>query len=212
MMEQDFYETFLQRIRFALDAVSYTEKAPDNADAVAAFTPSEGLERLCAVTHAAAGAGGRVFILGNGASNALAAAIALEFALNASVDAVSFTSSAYLTAVNNDDGGASLFTRALQCALRPADLLVAISSSGKSPNILSAIALAAARGCRIATFSAMREDNPARLSGGMNFYVPISTYSGAETAHYALLQMWHERYMAAYLPERLPEKYENRRN
>jgi len=209
MTKQTFYTKLLREIHDALTAVSYTERISD-VPAPATVTLEQGLEKLCAVTRTAADAHARMYILGNGASNALASAMSLEFVQNAGIDAVSFTSSAYLTAMSNDEGGGRLFTCALEHSLRPADMLVAISSSGKSKNILNALQLASSRGCRTVTFTAMQRDNPASIAGDMNFYVPINTYSGAEIAHYTLMQIWYERYMARYLPEKLPEKYANR--
>jgi D-sedoheptulose 7-phosphate isomerase len=64
--------------------------------------------------------------------------------------------------------------------------LVAISSSGKSPNILAATATARERDCRIVTFSGFDEDNGLRSTGDVNFYVRSREYGFVEIAHLSL--------------------------
>lgn len=209
MMNKTFCIDYLKEIELALASVSCV-KRDSTTKKVEDLSILEALNYLCIFTHERSKEGGRVFILGNGASNALASAMTLEFVQNAEVDCTSFTSSAYLSAMYNDKGGASNFTMALKNTLKDIDLLVGISSSGKSQNIIKAFKLAEERGCATVSFSAMQKDNPTFTTGQLNFHVPIDTYSGAEITHYTLMQMWYEMYMLKYLPEKLPEKYELR--
>jgi D-sedoheptulose 7-phosphate isomerase len=95
-----------------------------------------------------------------------------------------------MTAVVNDIGAHEIFSTPLQRFAKPDDLLIAISSSGSSPNILNAVTLALERGMKVITFSAMSPDNPLRSSGHLNFFVRARTYGEAETCHAALLHYW----------------------
>ena len=69
-------------------------------------------------------------------------------------------------------------------------MLVAISSSGSSPNVLKVIVTAKECGMHVITLSAMRGDNPARSAGNINAYVSADTYGAAETCHAAILHHW----------------------
>ena len=69
-------------------------------------------------------------------------------------------------------------------------MVVAISSSGNSPNIIRAVHQAKELGGTVITISAMNEDNAIRKLGDLNFYVPAKTYGLAETAHAAILHFW----------------------
>lgn len=75
----------------------------------------------------------------------------------------------------------------------PGDILVAISSSGKSINILNAVQTTKKLGGRVITLSAMSADNPLRKAGELNFYIPAQSYGMAETCHAALLHYWIDR-------------------
>jgi D-sedoheptulose 7-phosphate isomerase len=75
-------------------------------------------------------------------------------------------------------------------------MLVAISSSGRSPNILRAAREAANLGGLVVTLSAMKPDNPLRSLGAINFYVPSDSYGLAETSHTAILHFWVDQIVA----------------
>jgi D-sedoheptulose 7-phosphate isomerase len=64
--------------------------------------------------------------------------------------------------------------------------LIAISSSGRSANILVAAAAARERNCRVFTFSGFDENNDLRREGEVNFYVRSREYGIVEIAHLSL--------------------------
>jgi D-sedoheptulose 7-phosphate isomerase len=74
--------------------------------------------------------------------------------------------------------------------MRRGDVLVAVSSSGESPNILRAAEESHRLGGAVVTLSAMDPDNTLRKMGSLNFYVPASTYGMAESCHAAILHHW----------------------
>ena len=81
------------------------------------------------------------------------------------------------------------------------DILFAISSSGRSPNILSACN-AAALGCNIITFSGFSPENPLRRLGNINFYVPSDHYGFVELAHQILIHCILDFYLKKLIKER----------
>ena len=89
----------------------------------------------------------RVFVIGNGGSYANAIHIANDL-ISVGVDA-STLDPATLTAIANDYGYEEIFSRWLGLAGTPDDLLIALSGSGTSPNILRAIAKAENIGMRV---------------------------------------------------------------
>lgn len=114
-----------------------------DADAVAAFIAE--LERCRAQ-------GGTVHLLGNGGSAATASHLANDLLAVPGEPALRVwclsDSVPVLTARGNDHGYDQVFVRQLQGRLQPADVVVAISASGRSPNVLAAVDLARARGVR----------------------------------------------------------------
>lgn len=131
-----------------------------------------------------------VFLVGNGASASMASHFAADLSKNARVHTEVFTDLAQLTAIANDIGYDEVFSVPLRFHMKQGDMLVAISSSGRSPNVLRAVEAAHAMGGLAVTLSAMDADNPLRLRGDLNFHVAATDYGMAETAHAAVLHHW----------------------
>ena len=71
--------------------------------------------------------------------------------------------------------------------MREDDLLVAISSSGRSENILNACRVAEEKRGRVITLSGFSSKNPLRGMGDLNFWIDAKDYGLVETAHFFLL-------------------------
>lgn len=132
-------------------------------------------------------AGRKVMVLGNGGSAAIASHMQTDLAHSLKVRALVFTEPSMLTAQANDHGYDQAFANLVDLWAEPGDLLVAISSSGNSANILNACSLARAHGARLMTFSGFRSDNPLRSLGDLNFHVASNSYGPVESAHAVLI-------------------------
>ncbi len=127
-----------------------------------------------------------VYLIGNGASASMASHVAADLAKNALVHTEVFSDLSLITSLANDLGYEEVFAEPLRRRMKEGDMLVAISSSGQSPNILHACGEAKARGGIVITLSAMKPGNSLRLQGMLNFYLPADTYGMAETCHAAI--------------------------
>lgn len=132
-------------------------------------------------------AGRKVMVLGNGGSAAIASHMQTDLAHSLKVRALVFTEPSTLTAQANDHGYEHAFANLVDLWTEPGDLLVAISSSGRSANILNACALARAHGASLLTYSGFRPDNPLRTLGDLNFHVASDSYGPVESAHGVLI-------------------------
>lgn len=128
-----------------------------------------------------------VFFIGNGGSAAIAAHMAADFAKAGKVRTRSFENSSTLTAISNDQSFEEVFSSQILQYGEPGDLLVAISSSGKSKNILLGVGAARRRGMQVITLSGFDEDNPLRALGNINFHVPAHHYGLVEVTHHAII-------------------------
>jgi D-sedoheptulose 7-phosphate isomerase len=145
------------------------------------------IDRAIAWAQETHDAGNKIMIVGNGGSAGIASHTAIDLSKNANLRALAFNDSSALTCLGNDFGYEHVFAKQIEFHGRPNDLLIAISSSGGSANILNAVAAARARDIRAVTFSGFKADNALRKSGDLNFYVPASEYGFVEMAHQALL-------------------------
>jgi D-sedoheptulose 7-phosphate isomerase len=134
-----------------------------------------------------------IYLIGNGASASMASHIAADLAKNAHVHTEVFSDLSLITALANDLGYQEVFAEPLRRRMKEGDMLVAISSSGQSPNIFRACREAKTREGIVITLSAMKPDNPLRSEGMINFYLPAKSYGLAETGHAALLHYWMDQ-------------------
>lgn len=130
--------------------------------------------------------GGRVIFIGNGGSAGIASHLAIDLAKNASVPAHCFSDASMMSCLANDYGFEDWLAHAVRLSARAGDCLVAISSSGRSKNILNAVAQARAMKLDVITLSGMNADNSLRGLGDVNFWVDSRSYNIVETAH----QFW----------------------
>ena len=123
------------------------------ADAVAALRASaDELERWGGELADALSSGGRLLAVGNGGSAAQAQHLTSELVGRYLEDRPAFSAISLcsepsaLTAIGNDYGVEAMFARQVAAHGRAGDVLVALSTSGRSPNVLAAVAAAEQRG------------------------------------------------------------------
>ena len=130
----------------------------------------------------------QLFFIGNGGSSAIASHMTADFMKNAGMNTYSLYDNAVTTCMGNDYGYEYIFSRPLEFLTRSGDLLVAISSSGSSANIINAIETVKAKGASIITFTGFEADNQVKQMGNMNVYVPCRQYGIVESIHNLILQ------------------------
>lgn len=131
--------------------------------------------------------GKKIIFIGNGGSAAIASHMAEDYTKNGKLRSIAFNDASLLTCMANDYGYENMFSQALDVYGDKGDMLVAISSSGKSKNILNACEKADKMGMHIITLSGFFADNPLRKLGIKNFWVDASTYGVVEITHLAIL-------------------------
>jgi D-sedoheptulose 7-phosphate isomerase len=141
---------------------------------------ASGLMAAARATHAA---GNKLIFVGNGGSAAIASHMATDYSKNGGVRSLALNDASMLTCLGNHLGYDRVFAKQLELHARAGDLVIAISSSGRSPNILNAVDAAAAAGCTIATMSGFTPDNPLRKRGTWNFFVASDRYGFVEIGH-----------------------------
>ena len=127
----------------------------------------------------------RVFFVGNGGSAAIASHMTTDWLKNGGFAALCFNDGSQLTCLSNDLGYEQSFALPIERHAREGDLLIAISSSGNSANILAAVAAARPK-MHVITLSGFKNDNPLRLMGDLNFWLPDSNYGFVEIGHLAI--------------------------
>jgi len=130
---------------------------------------------------------GTVFVIGNGGSAGIASHFSIDLLNALGIPSQTLYDSNTITCISNDYGYDYVFSRPLNLLLKRNDLLICISSSGKSQNILNGASLAKSKDIPVITLSGFEPHNPLRTLGELNFYLPITDYGLVETGHFFLL-------------------------
>ena len=130
----------------------------------------------------------QIFFIGNGGSSAIASHMTADFMKNGGMKTYSLYDNAVTTCMGNDYGYEHVFSRPLEFLGQKDDLLVAVSSSGNSPDIVNAINMANAKKMETITFTGFKKDNKSRQLGTINVYVPSEKYGIVESIHNLMLQ------------------------
>lgn len=174
---QDYFSTLASTIAGA-------QATRRDGSALAIEACYDELTRTVRDTH---NAGNKLMFIGNGGSAGIASHCAIDYSKNGGIRSTAFNDGAALTCLANDLGYEQVFAKQIDLHARSGDLLVAISSSGQSPNILNAAKLAHDRGCKVLSLSGFKPNNPLRSLGDWNLYVESSNYGFVEISHLALI-------------------------
>jgi D-sedoheptulose 7-phosphate isomerase len=130
----------------------------------------------------------KVYFVGNGGSAGIAIHMTADYLKNGGMRTHSMHDAATLTCLGNDFGYEYVFSKQLEVVADKGDLLVAISSSGNSQNIVNAVVTAKEKDCKVVTFTGFHSNNKLRQMGDYNVYVPSMSYGIVESIHNMILQ------------------------
>jgi D-sedoheptulose 7-phosphate isomerase len=150
------------------------------------LTLRKGVDCALSLIEACRDRGGKLMFVGNGASSSISSHMAADFSKNGGMKAMAFNDPALLTCLSNDCGYDMVFRKPVALFAEKEDILIAISSSGRSQNILNAVKAASEKGCPAITLSGFRAGNPLSRMGEINFYVPSDAYSDVEIMHHSV--------------------------
>lgn len=125
----------------------------------------------------------KIILVGNGGSAAIASHASVDFTKAAGIRATNFNEASLLTCLANDYGYEHWVEKALEFYADPNDLVILISSSGSSPNIVNGAHQAKRMGLVLITLSGFLAQNPLRNQGDVNLWVDSVDYNTIEVTH-----------------------------
>ena len=129
----------------------------------------------------------KVIIFGNGGSAAMSSHVSVDLTKVAKIRSINFNEADLITCFANDYGFENWISKSLEMYGDKNDLVIAISSSGSSKNILNACKYAKDNGMDLITFSGFSNDNPLKKLGDVNFWVESKAYNIIEMTHHIWL-------------------------
>jgi D-sedoheptulose 7-phosphate isomerase len=128
-----------------------------------------------------------IYVIGNGGSAGIASHFSNDLIKALKIPSSTLVDSNVLTCLANDFGYDKCYSEALKINLKRHDVLVAISSSGNSKNIINATKIAKEKKATIVTLSGFDSTNQLRKVGDLNFWLDKSDYGLVEMGHFFLL-------------------------
>ena len=129
----------------------------------------------------------KVILVGNGGSAAMASHVSVDLTKMCKIRAVNFNEADLLTCFANDYGYENWVKEALSSYADKGDLLICISSSGKSNNIINGAKFAKKIGCKVVTLTGFDKKNKVKKIGHINFWLNSKNYNLVEMTHHIWL-------------------------
>lgn len=177
------YSGYLDRL---IQVLKSTQMCSQDGRACSSY--DEAMQKLLELFSMIKGQGKQLFFIGNGGSAAIASHMTADFMKNGGMKTYSLYDNSVTTCMGNDYGYEFIFSRPLEFLGSEGDLLVAISSSGNSQNIVNAIPAAKRKHMKVVTFSGFERENKISRMGCCNVYVPSCRYGIVESIHNLILQ------------------------
>jgi len=137
----------------------------------------------------------RIYFIGNGGSSSISSHAAIDFINVAKVSSHALTNSAVLTCLANDYGYENSYSRYIETSIESGDILIAISSSGMSKNIINAVNVAKEISSTVVTLSGFDSKNTLRKLGDINIWSNSTDYGIVEMSHQFILHNLSDRFL-----------------
>ena len=129
----------------------------------------------------------KIYIVGNGGSASIASHVSVDFAKVSRIPSSTFNNANLITCFANDYGYENWVKEAIKAYCHKDDLLILISSSGTSKNIINAANYCKKNSFDLITFSGFKFDNLLSKTGKVNFYINSTDYNFIEMSHHIIL-------------------------
>jgi D-sedoheptulose 7-phosphate isomerase len=155
----------------------------------------------------------KIYFFGNGASAAFANHMALDFSKNGKIQSKSLSDSALLTALANDYSYEEAMLEFLKIEeVKTNDLVITISSSGNSPNIINVLNYCKEKNINSLALSGLSKKNNSIELANYSIFVPMKTYGIVECIHQIFLHLILDKSMEIFEWNRDEEQNMNSKN
>lgn len=140
------------------------------------------------IIHEASNKKKKIIICGNGGSASTASHVAVDLTKNAGITAINFNEANLITCFANDFGYKNWLKKSIEYYADRGDVLILISCSGNSLNLVNAAKFAIKNGISVVTLTGCHKKNKLNmLSTKINFWVNSKDYNVIEIIHHMML-------------------------
>lgn len=148
----------------------------------------DGIHRIVEILRKCKAERGCLYLCGNGGSAGIAQHMTADFLKNGGIKTYNMYGQSTITCISNDLTYEYVFSKQLELLAEKKDILIVISSSGESENIIKAIREMRKVGGTVITLTGFQAENRIRSMGDINIYIPVEHYGMVESIHNLILQ------------------------
>ena len=126
---------------------------------------------------------GKLIFMGNGASASLSSHAATDFTKQAKIPSIAFNDHNLITALSNDYGYENWVAKAIEYYCKKNDMLIFISVSGESKNLINAIKYAKKNNIKTASLTGSKQNNTIKINTDISLWVNSKAYNIVECIH-----------------------------
>ena len=126
---------------------------------------------------------GRLVFVGNGASASLSSHAATDFTKQAKIPSIAFNDHNLITALSNDYGYENWVSKAIEYYCKKNDMLIFISVSGESKNLINGIKYANKNNIKTASLTGSKQNNTIKINTDISLWVDSNAYNIVECIH-----------------------------
>lgn len=191
-MEKSYYSNYINSINYGLLNSKYFNSNIE-------IKPELFFKEIKDIMHQLRESKSKIYFFGNGASAAFANHMALDFSKNGKILSRSLSDSALLTALSNDYTFEGAMVEYLKIeGVTKNDLIISISSSGNSPNVVNVLNYCKENNFKSLALSGLKENNKSIELANYSIYVPMKTYGMVECIHQVFLHTILDESMDIY--------------
>lgn len=169
-MKLDFFDKYFDDVNEAIVSANHSE-----------------LIMIGDVIEEANARGAKLVVAGNGGSAAMASHVTVDFTKTAGIRAVNFNEADLITCFANDYGYENWIVEALKSYADQSDIIILISSSGMSKNLVNAANYCRKQDLMLITLTGFSAGNDLRQMGSYNLWVDSNSYNIVEMTHHIWL-------------------------
>lgn len=166
----DYIKNYLEKLKFGINQISHDQ-----------------IEKLSTILKECKNKKKSIFIFGNGGSASIASHISTDLNKIYKIKSKNFNEANHITCFSNDYGYANWIKKTLEIYVKTNDIVILISSSGKSKNILNAANYCKRKNIKLVTLSGFSSKNLLKSIGNLNFWVNSKNYNIVENIHQIIL-------------------------
>ena len=132
----------------------------------------------------------KILNFGNGGSAAISSHVSVDLTKNAGIESVNYNETDLITCFANDFGFEHWIDKAINYYAKKDDILILVSVSGSSPNVVNAAKNAKKNGIKhVITLTGKNKNNPLKKFGDINIFINSKSYNMVENTHQLILLM-----------------------